>query len=105
MLNTFLISIGVDIPLVLMLTEALPDDDFLKKIALSIGVILVNAILIPLVMGMLKVLRKKIATSKKLSDKAKSNITDLIDGMINELDKKPKDEDKEKEVKKLKDKE
>lgn len=104
MLNTFLISIGVDIPLVLMLTEALPDDDFLKKVALSIGVVVVNAILIPFVMGLLKALRKKIETSKKLSDKAKANFTDLIDGMMNELDKKPNDEVVEK-TKKIKDKE
>lgn len=92
-LTTMFLAIGVDITIYLALAEQVMEENpTIEKIGIALLIAIVNAILIPLVLGFLKWLKKKVFASKKLSEKQKEKLGELLDELIDEVDG---DEDKE----------
>ena len=86
-ITTILLATGVDIAFYLSVVSQLVEENpTAEKFVIALSMAVVNAILIPLVLALFKFIKIRINKSKKLSDKQKEILNDLLDEGIDELD-------------------
>ena len=86
-LTAIFLATGVDITLYLsVVSQLIEENPSAEKFVIALSMAVVNAILIPLLLALFKFIKIRVNKSKKLSDKQKEILNNLLDEGIDELD-------------------